>query len=369
MRPLENRSLAIDVLRGMTLALMIVVNMSFGDASYGPLMHAQWNGFTLTDLVFPTFLFVVGLSQSRSLARYEAQGRAVLLGKALRRTALIFLCGYLLYWYPFIDLGKPGWELLPISGTRILGVLQRIALGYFFAVLVLHFLRDRGAIVFSVLALAGYWAILSWCGDLTLAGNAVLKLDRAVLGEDHLWRGEGIPFDPEGILSTLPAIVNVIVGYFAGKLLQQKGPCWESIARLMLAGAVLVVAALTWGCWFPVNKKLWTSTFVLLTVGIDCAVLGVLVYALDLRNWRLGARFFEVFGRNTLVLYLVSEVFQTNLWITHVNGKPTSLWLFEDVFAPTFGRPNGALFYALLFMLCCWAVGWVMDRRGIYVRM
>ena len=370
---LQDRTLAIDVLRGLTLALMIVVNMSINDTlSYAPLLHAVWHGLTLTDLVFPTFLFVAGLAIAFTLDALEAQGTPQVLRKVLGRTALIFLCGFLMYWFPFVGMDAQGHPfLLPIAHTRIPGVLQRIALGYGFAALILHFGKARGALAFSAVALLGYWALLSAFGDLTLTGNAELKLDKLLLGDDHLYHGEGIAFDPEGILSTLPAIVNVIAGCFAGRLVRRLGNGYETIARLMLAGAVCGAVALAWSGVLPFNKKLWTSSYVLVTIAIDLQLLALLVYAIELRGWRGWTYFFEVFGRNTLFIYLLSELAGTVMGLIHPGGKDLNLfdWLYVNVFQGWIGDKPGSLLYSLSFMLCCWGVGYVLDKRRIYIRL
>jgi predicted acyltransferase len=371
MKPLQSRSQAIDVMRGMTVALMIVVNMSISEAfSYAPLLHASWHGFTLTDVVFPSFMFVSGTALSFTLERTVALGTAQALRQVLTRTALIFLCGYLLYWFPFLMFDATGHlALRPLAETRIPGVLQRIALGYGLASLILLFLKERGAIVFSVVALMGYWALLSAFGDLTLQGNAVLKLDRWLLGDAHLYHGEGLAFDPEGVLSTLPAIVNTLAGYFAGRLVRARGNTFETLARLMLAGALALAIGLAWSGVFPLNKKLWTSSYVLCTVGIDLFVLAWLVFVIDMRGQRGWTYFFEVFGRNTLFIYLFSEVLTTVLGLTHVGNLNTFDWLFFSVFQPLAGSKPGSLLYAVLFMLLCWGVAWALDKRKIYIRL
>ncbi|MEI8257767.1 MAG: DUF5009 domain-containing protein [Deltaproteobacteria bacterium] len=372
MAPLPNdRSQAIDVMRGLTLALMIVVNMSVGEGkSFAPLLHATWHGLTLTDLVFPSFLFIVGTALSYTIDRLGASGTAEFLRKVATRTALIFLCGFLMYWFPFFGTDASGhFGLLPLAKTRIPGVLQRIALGYGFAALVLHFLGRRGALWFAVLALVGYWALLAAFGDYTLAGNAVLALDRYVLGDAHLYGGEGVPFDPEGILSTLPAIVNVIAGYIAGRLVRERGAGWETIGRLLLAALACVVVGLAWSGLLPINKKLWTSSYALLTIGIDLATLGTLVWLLDLRKRRAWTPFFEAFGRNTLFIYLLSEIGGTMLNLIHVGKQTLFEWLYANAFASWAGPKPGSLVYSLSFMLCCWLVAWAMDRRRIYIRL
>lgn len=371
MPPLPPRSQALDVLRGVTLALMIVVNMSVSETkSFAPFLHALWHGLTLTDQVFPTFLFVVGASLAFTLDRYQAGGTPAVLRKVLTRTALIFLCGFLLYWFPFFEIDAHGhFGLLPLAKARIPGVLQRIALGYGIAALVVHFGGRRAALGCGVGALLGYWAILRFCGDYTLTGNAVLALDRLVLGEAHLYRGEGIPFDPEGILSTLPAVANVLAGYLAGRLVRAGGATWETIARLLLAAVPCIVVALCWSSVLPLNKKLWTSSYALCAIGIDLAVLGTLVYWLDLRRVRGWTPFFEAFGRNTLFIYLLSEVAGTVLNLVHVGRQTLFEWLYAEGFESWAGSKPGSLLYSVAFMLCCGAVAWAMDQRKIYIKL
>lgn len=369
MSTLSQRSQAIDVMRGLTLTLMIVVNMSISDdKSYAPLLHAAWHGLTLTDLVFPSFLFVVGTALSFTLERYQTMGNAAVLRKIFTRTALIFLCGYLLYWFPFFEFDKAGQlSLLPLEKTRIMGVLQRIALGYGFASLILHYWKTRGAIVFSVVALLGYWWLMYSFGDYTMAGNAEIKLDKLILGDNHMYHGEGMAFDPEGILSTLPAIPNVLAGYFAGRFLREKGPNYEPIAKLLMAGAVLLVLALCWSSVFPFNKKLWSSSYVLCTIGIDLFVLAILVYVIDLRKTRGWTYFFEVFGRNTLFIYLLSEIVQTIMWTAHVGNLALFDWIYATGFQWWAGDKPGSFVWALVFMFSCWLVGYGLDKKHIYI--
>ena len=170
----------------------------------------------------------------------------------------------------------------PIANTRILGVLQKIALCYLFASLMIHYLSTRAAIITSILLLIGYWVLLLIFGNhaqpFSMLGNAGIYIDKFLLGNNHLYHGEGVPFDPEGWLGTLPSIVNVFIGYMAGKLIQQKGKGYETISRLMLTGALLIFLALWWNMVFPINKKLWTSSFVLLTTGIDLLLISALIY-------------------------------------------------------------------------------------------
>jgi len=371
MSELTNRFRAIDVLRGLTLALMIVVNMQIGEGkSYAPLLHAAWDGMTLTDLVFPTFMFVVGTTLSFTLEKYERLGDAAVLRKLATRTALIFLCGYLLYWFPFFSVDAAGHVGgAPIAHTRILGVLQRIAIGYGAAALIVHYGGRAGAICFALIALLGYWWLLHAFGDYSLAGSAEIRLDKLVLGEAHMYHGEGVAFDPEGILSTLPAIVNVLAGYLAGRFIRDHGTNGATITRLLLAGVVCVALALWWNTVFPINKKLWTSSYVLCTVGIDLGVLASLVYIVPQAKDPRWTYFFEVFGRNTLVIYLLSEIAEKPLHIIRIGQHSLADWLYGAGFASWAGDKPGSLLYALVYMLSCWAVAYAMDRKGIYVKL
>lgn len=361
------RNLALDVFRGLTLALMIVVNTpgSWGK-SYAPLVHAPWHGFTLTDLVFPSFLFVVGGALQLSMKKLGALDTPRFLATVSRRAALIFLCGFLLYWFPFV---APDGAPMPFETTRVMGVLQRIALCYLAAALVVRVGGVRAALACSVALLLGYWWILLQFGDLTLAGNAVRKLDLAVLGAAHLYDGDGIPFDPEGILSTLPAIVNVLAGYLALAWLAHKGRTVAALAALVGAGAACLLLAAGWESVFPINKKLWTSTYVLCSVGWDLLVLALLVWAIDLRGLRTGTGFFVVFGKNTLFIYILSGVAVVAL--VRLQAGRTSLYgfLHQRLFLSWADPYLASLLFALAYMLACWVVAYAMDRRGIYIRL
>jgi predicted acyltransferase len=309
-------------------------------------------------------MFVVGNAISFTLGKYEALGNAEVIKKTLKRTFIIFLLGYLMYWFPFVTQNDAGqWMLSPIANTRIFGVLQRIALGYCFASLIVHFWKVRGALIFSVLALLGYWFIMYAFGDYTPEGNAVLRLDTFLLGENHLYHGEGIAFDPEGILSTLPAIVNVLAGYLTGKFIQQKGTTYETIAKMMLVGSLLLFVALSWNMVFPINKKLWSSSFVLTTVGIDLLILSLLIFIIDIQQRRRWTYFFEVFGKNTLFIYLVSEVGVILLYFFNAYG-----WIFSNIYFPLAGGYVGSLLFAVSWMLICWCVGYWLDKKKIYIK-
>lgn len=366
MSTLKNRYLSLDVFRGMDVALMIIVNSpGNGDTSFGILKHAVWNGFTLTDLVFPTFLFVVGNAMSFSMKKYEALGNAAFLKKIFKRFAIIFLLGYLMYWFPFFEDG----HVKPIAETRIFGVLQRIALCYLAASLLVHYFKTKTVVIISAIFLIIYNIVMVTFGDLTLTGNAVLKLDKLLIGANHMYHGNGgVAFDPEGLLSTLPAIVNVTAGYLTGKFIQHKGQNFETIAKLLMVSAVLIVAGFAWDLIMPFNKKLWSSSFVLLTCGIDLMVISILMYFLDMKKPGKWTYFFEVFGRNTLFIYLLSELFIITLAEIKMTGTTAYNWIADNLFIAAAGDYFGSLLFALWIMFTCWLVGYIMDKRKIYIK-
>ena len=368
------RFLSLDVFRGLTVGLMIVVNTPGTGADIYPyLSHAEWFGFTLADLVFPSFLFVMGNAMSFSMKKFKSGDSGFFWKKVLRRTFLIFLFGFLMYWYPFFEKGLDGWELKPFSETRIMGVLQRIALCYFFASILIHYLSRKAVIVFSIVALLAYWAILYVFGEpggvLEMATNAGTKLDFAILGEGHIYKGDRVTFDPEGILSTLPAIVNVIAGYLAGVFVQQKGKTFEGLAKLLMAGFLLTSLALWWDLIFPISKKLWTSSFVLYTIGLDLSIMAVLIYGIEIKKIRFGVRFFDVFGKNPLFIYLFSELFLISLLtIPTSSGLNVFEWVSEHIFQNIFPGAFGSLATAIVFTLICWSLGWWLHKKRIYIK-
>ena len=376
MEPKHQRFLALDVFRGMTVCFMIIVNTP-GSESYvfPPLNHAKWHGFTPTDLVFPSFLFAVGNAMSFAMKKYQDAGYGVALRKIIKRALIIFLLGYLMYWFPFFHQTENGsWALNPIHDTRIFGVLQRIALCYFFGSLLILYFPKKAVLASSVILLAGYWILLLSFGQAGadpygMLTNAGTLLDKWVMGDSHLYHGEGVAFDPEGILSTLPAIVNVIAGYYTGLFIQQKGKTYEGLTKLMLTGGLFLLVALSWDQVFPINKKLWTSPFVLYTSGIDIVFLSILVYLIEFKQFTVGTGFFTVFGKNPLPIYLLSELLATVLFTITIASK-TSLyeWLNSHIFQALSPGKLGSLLFAVCYMLVCWSVGKLLDKKGIYIR-
>jgi predicted acyltransferase len=369
----SERFLALDVFRGMTICLMIIVNTPGSqEYAFAPLKHAHWNGFTPTDLVFPSFMFAVGNAMSFVMRRWSEMRTGQVLAKIFKRTLIIFLLGYLMYWFPFFKYNDQHHLVLSsIADTRIFGVLQRIALGYCFASLMLYFLGTRATVIITAIILILYWPVMVYFGTgtdpLDVHTNAVLHLDTWLIGTKHLYTGEGFPFDPEGFLSTFPAIGNVVGGYLVGKYVQKNGKTFEGLAKLFMAGFILFVIAFFWNYGFPINKKIWTSSFVLHTVGLDCMILACIMYYVDFLNRRTGVWFFEVFGKNPLFIYLVSELTVIILVLIHVQNMPLIEWIYENIFKNA-GLYIGSLLFAICYMLYCWLVGYILDKKKIYIR-
>ena len=367
------RFLALDVFRGMTICFMIIVNTPGGPVSYSPLQHAKWNGFTPTDLVYPSFMFAVGNALSFVMVKWAGLQQSQVLWKIIKRTFLIFAIGYLMYWFPFFSIDEDeGFSFSPISQTRVLGVLQRIALAYGIASLLIYYLRPRVVIIVTGLLLLLYWGLMAWFGDpknpFGMVTNLGYNIDKLILGENHMYHGEGVAFEPEGFLSTLPSIGNVVAGWLVGRFLQRKGISYETLTRLLLAGFALLTVAYFWDLVFPINKKLWTSSFVLYTVGLDCVILSAIIYITDFLKKTNWTRFFTILGKNPLFIYIVSEIGVTILYLIPVNDDQSLYhWLYEKIFVHA-GIYFGSLLFAVTWMLICWSVGYFLDKRKIYVR-
>lgn len=369
-----NRFTALDVFRGMTVCLMIIVN-SPGDynTTFAPLLHAQWNGFTPTDLVFPSFLFAVGNSISFVLPKWRNISQSSVLYKILKRTVVIFLLGFLMYWFPFVKFNEANEMLLaPLGKTRVFGVLQRIALCYGFASLLIYYCKTKTVYIMSFVLLLLYWFLLFYFGDSMnpygLQTNFGLVVDKWLVGENHLYHGEGVAFDPEGILGTIPAISNVIGGYLVGKFILEKGKTHEMLLKLMLVGSCLLVVSYFWNLTFPINKKLWTSSFVTVTVGLDLMILATIIYVIDFLNKTKWTYFFIVFGRNPLVIYILSELILITLMVLKVDSETSVFkWIFNNFFT-SFGNYIGSLLFAIVVMLFCWVTGYILDKKKVYIK-
>ncbi len=409
------RYYSLDVFRGATVALMILVNNP-GSWShiYSPLEHAPWHGLTPTDLVFPFFLFAVGNAMAFVMPRLEAAGDAVFWKKVLKRTALIFLIGLFLNWWPFVswqndELVWNGWTWIngagKLVGVRIFGVLQRIAVCYFFASVMVYYLKARGAFLAGLILLLLYWLFCVLGNPVdpySLKGWPGTAIDIAILNEVHMYKGEGVSFDPEGLMSTIPAIVQVIFGYLVGDYIIKKGKepqqilqndsvslttgtatpsnIFPIITGLFIAAMAFLLAGYAWGLSFPINKKIWTSSYVLVTTGMATAILATLIYAIEvkgIRSW--WTRFFDVFGKNALFVFALSAFLPKGLRLIRipngVNEKGMTQylspwnWIYEKVYKFVPGAPElGSLLFALTVILFMWAICYWMDKKRIYIK-
>ena len=381
---MNQRFYSLDVFRGATVALMILVNNPGSWAHiFPPLEHAVWHGCTPTDLVFPFFLFAVGNALAFVMPRLEQKN--IFWRKILKRTFLIFIIGLFLNWFPFIKydadgnmVGKP-WETL-----RIFGVLQRIALSYFFASVIIHFFKMRGAFIAGMFILLFYWFLCvaaNPADPFSLQGWFGSSVDLKLLGAKHLYNGEGVPFDPEGLMNTFAAVVQVIFGYLVGHYILTKGKTAEMLNGLFVAGAVLIFTGFIWDMVFPINKKIWTSSYTVYTTGLALIVLSVLIYLIEFKK-ATGAwsRFFDVFGKNALFIFALSGILPRLLALIRINhgvtaqGEPRFLtpfnWFYEQLCKPILpSDPRiGSLIYALCFIAMMWFFAWWMDRKKIYIK-
>ena len=365
---IKKRLLSLDIYRGITIVFMIIVNTPGSwQYVYAPLRHSEWHGCTPTDLVFPSFLFIVGVSMWFSMKKYGHSLNTKSVIKILYRTFIIFAAGFLLVWFPFV--GKE------LSNVRIMGVLQRIALAYGLAAIVCLVVKRKYLWVLSAVILLGYWALLYFTGGsepYSLEGNAALKFDLIVLGENHLYRGFGIAFDPEGFLSTIPAVATVIIGFLTGEIVGKGASDMKKVLKIVLIGLALTVAGLIWNIWFPINKPLWTSSYVLYTGGLSLIILGLLYLIIDVLNLKGWTGFFKVFGMNALFIYIVASLWTKVMLIVKIGatGEKVSLysWIYNKMCVPLLGNLNGSLLFALLQVFLMWILVYILYRRKIFIK-
>lgn len=379
---MNQRFYSLDVFRGATVCLMILVNNP-GSWShiYEPLEHAPWHGLTPTDLVFPFFLFAVGNAMTFVMPRLQSGGDAAFWKKVLKRTALIFLIGLFLNWWPFVRWTDDHLTFIqwvnsadPTKGVRILGVLQRIALCYFFASVLIYYLGLRKAFYAGLVLLLLYWLLcyVSNPSDpYSLQGWFGTDIDKKILGVPHMYKGEGLAFDPEGIMSTLSAITEVILGYVVGDYIIKKGKTHEMVAGLFVASVALLITGYCWNMVFPVNKKIWTSSFTITTAGLATLVIATMIYLIEFRNSRnFLTRFFDVFGKNALFVFALSAFLPKGLALIRIEeGVNPWNFLYKKIFVNIPGDPRiGSLLFALCVITFMWLVCWWLDRRKIYIK-
>jgi len=327
----------------------------------------------------------VGNAMAFVMPRLEAAGEGRFWYKIIKRSLLIFFIGLFLNWFPFVRYDEAGQLVMKsFENVRIFGVLQRIAVSYFFASVIIHFFKVRGAFVVGAFILLGYW-FLCIAGNpadpFSLHGWFGTNIDKAILGEKHMYRGEGIPFDPEGLMNSFAAIVQVMLGYLVGNYILQKGKTQEMLNGLFVAGCVLIFAGFCWDMVFPINKKIWTSSYAVYTTGLALMILSVMIYLIEFKGSKgWWSRFFDVFGKNALFIFAMSALIPKTLWLIRISngvndaGKPRYLnplsWFYETICKPILpADPRiGSLIYALCFIGMMWFLAWVLDRKNIYIK-
>ena len=364
----SGRLLSLDAFRGLTIAAMVLVNNPGSWAYvYAPLAHAEWHGWTPTDLIFPYFLFIVGVAIPFSFRRRLAQGaaRAGLFRHVARRSLILIAIGLAMRAIPDFDFGE----------MRLYGVLQRIGLVYFAAAGLYLWTSARGRAAATAALLLGYWAVLmlvpvpgSAPGDLSPDGNLAAHIDR-ILMPGRLWSGT---WDPEGLLSTFPAIATCLLGIFCGERLRCGRPGRQLAGEMWIAGAAMVALGLAWDVVFPINKNLWTSSYVVFTAGTALLVLGTMYWILDVARWRRAwSAPLAACGMNSIAIFVASGMAAKTMARLPAPGTDASSlydWIFRNGFQSWAGDYNGSLALALAQVAFWLTVAWLLHRRRIYIR-
>ena len=379
------RLLALDVLRGITIAGMILVNdPGSGASAYAPLRHASWSGLTPTDLVFPFFMFIMGISTYISLKKYRFECSRPAIWKIVKRTLVIFAIGLGIAWFSLFfrrwhtlsgedisfwsHLGQSIWTFDQI---RILGVLQRLALSYGFAGIIVLLIKHKYIPYLIASLLVAYLLILIFGNGYEYNETSILSIvDRAVLGVNHMYKDNGI--DPEGILSTIPSIAHVLLGFYCGIWLFGESDIREKMLRLFLLGTALTFSGFLLNYGIPINKKVWSPSFVLVTCGLASSFLAFLIWVIDVKGYKKWSRFFEAFGVNPLFMYVVAAIVSillSNIRFTY-NNAMTNLheFAYKEMLQPVFGDYFGSLVFAVLFVCLIWVSGYFLYKKKIYIK-
>jgi predicted acyltransferase len=392
----RERLLSLDVFRGITIAGMLLVNdPGTWSAIFPPLEHAEWNGWTPTDLIFPFFLFIVGITTHLSLSARRARGDddSAIVKQILRRGIIIYLLGFAMAMFPFYQWGSidtlphaTAWDriMFRIEHVRILGVLPRIAIVYICAGLLTLKTTLRQQIVIIATLLFGYWLVMTLIpvpGEGTIGAllldtkdrNLAAYLDRAILGKNHTWIGS-VTFDPEGPLSTIPAIATAMLGVIAGRwIAQREKPLLDRIAGLFAVGSLGMMVGLMWNWSFPINKSLWTSSYVIFTAGMACVSLATIMWIVDYYDVKWWTKPLVVFGVNPIVAFVGSGVMARliyTLWHVNYQGKSIAIQdaIYQIVFLPWLPPRVASLAFALSFVLLWYGILLVLYRRNIILK-
>ena len=361
---------SLDVFRGITIASMILVNNPGSwNHVYPILLHAEWHGCTPTDLVFPFFLFIAGVAMTFSLSKYTKENEPTpeVYKRIVQRCLILFLLGLLLNGFPTYNLAT----------IRIMGVLQRISVAYFLAAIAILNLSRKQLCWLSAILLIGYWAAMQLIpvpsygpGNLSPEGNFGAYIDRLILTQQHLWAGK--PYDPEGLFSTLPAVVTVFIGYFTVEWLKHQPSKSRTSLNLVISGLSFLVVGYIWGLFFPINKALWTSSYVIFTAGYALLLLAACYEAIEVRGWQKWGHPFAVMGLNAIFIF-VGSGFLARLMIYNkismVESSPTiKTWIYEQFFQSWAGSFNGSLIFAIVNVLFWWGVSDLMYRRSWFIK-
>lgn len=355
------RYLALDAFRGITIALMILVNTP-GTWShvYAPLLHAQWHGCTPTDLVFPFFLFIIGSAMFFSFKKSNFAATPEQFTRIVKRGCIMFFIGFMLNVIPFNT---------PVEEWRIMGVLQRIGIAYIIAASLVLLFNRRGIFIISTLILFGYWLLLLSVGEvgLTLEGNIIRELDLAVLGASHMYNMQGVSFDPEGLLSTIPSVVNMLLGFELTRYLTSIKDKNSSVIKLTLIGGLAIGLGALWSFVLPINKSLWTSSYVIYTTGFACLLLAAFIWLIDIKGHKKIVEPLLVYGTNPLFVYVLSFLFVT-VYLNVPVGKGTLYgWLYQQftlIAEPTLASFLFAFSHVVLF----WFVSLKLYQRKIFIK-
>lgn len=380
----KQRLLALDVLRGITIAGMITVNNpgSWGHI-FAPLEHAEWNGCTPTDLVFPFFMFVMGVAMYISYRKYDFRLTAQTFGKLCYRLLMILLVAYGLSLISRLLRGiyaDDFWEYMKgwLPNMRLTGVFPRLGLTSFFGGLLLLTFKPKNIPWVAAVILVAYCLLIALTNSFECtADNVIARFDLALLGDDHLYHltneaGERVPLDPEGLLSTIPCFAHVLIGAYAGKLIMAVEDKWQKVNRLFIMGTILMFAAFLLDYAFPINKKIWSASYVLLTCGLASNLLALLIWIIDICGKKRWSVFFESFGANPLFIYCLSALFVYLMGAIRFtfNGEPCNPWSFyyKYCMVPLFGDTLGSLGSALTLVALMWCIAHPLYRKRIYIK-
>ena len=372
---------SLDVLRGITIAGMILVNNPGTWAHiYAPLRHAAWDGCTPTDLVFPFFMFVMGVAMFISYRKYDYTLSAKSVSRLIYRSLMLVLIGWAIAWYGICCRTLAGggewldaiWHT-PIARLRFMGVLPRLGWVSLFAGLLLMLFKPcRTPYVAAVLMLI-YCIIIGVTDSFGLTeDNIVARVDKAMLGEQHMYHLGGIAFDPEGILSTIPCVAHCLLGCFAGWLIFATDDLWQKVNRLFIFGTIILLSGFLLDYAFPINKSLWSASYVLVTCGLASLLLALLIWAIDIRGAYHWAVPFESFGVNPMFIFVLSGVLAITMANLRFNsgGDTYSVWgfFYRRMMQPLFGDKGGSLACALVYDALLWCIAYPLYKKHIYIK-